>query len=464
MSITIYNSLSRRPELLSPRTNQRINMFVCGPTVYDYIHIGNARVFVFFDVVAKYLAHTGFTVDYVQNITDIDDKIIKRAQEHGVDPFTYAQDYTEKFKADMKALGVTTPRYIPATERIEEVKKQVKTLIAKGHAYLIEGDGWYFDLSTFKAYGKLSGRTAHMADDAISRIDENEKKRNTGDFCVWKVSKDNEPSWPDDQLGSGRPGWHIEDTAITESEFGPHYDIHGGGQDLMFPHHEAEIAQQESATGDGEDFVKYWMHVAFLVNNEAKMSKSAGNFATVHELLKTYPKEVLRFYLLSNHYRTPLQYSEKIIQQAQAGAARLSQFRNMLERVTTRGDAHLDVAPTEHLFFEALNNDFNATEAIGHIFSLIKQSNPLAAGGNLSSQTVETLASLLDTVQAVLGIIPEQYEAPPQEVQDLIDQREQFRQDKNFAESDKLRAQINDLGWDIEDTVYGSVALKRPAR
>src|SRR3989344_3403901 len=278
----IYNTLTKTKEDFTSREDKKVRMFVCGPTVYDHIHIGNARTFVFFDVVAKYLRHAGFEVQYIQNITDIDDKIIARAKEAEEDPLAFAKKYEEIFLADMKAIGVTAVnQFDRATDHIPEVTKQIKTLIEKEHAYLIEGNGWYFDLSTFPEYGKLSGRTAEMANDAVSRIDENDKKRNKGDFCLWKLSKPEEPAW-ESKLGQGRPGWHIEDTAITEKYFGPQYDLHGAAQDLMFPHHEAEIAQQESASGL-KPFVKYWMHSAFLVNKEKKMSKSLGHFITLNE-------------------------------------------------------------------------------------------------------------------------------------------------------------------------------------
>src|SRR3989344_5285411 len=280
----INNTLTKQKEEFVPRENKKVKMFVCGPTVYDYIHIGNARTFVFFDVVAKYLRHSGYQVQYIQNITDIDDKIITRAKEINEDPLVFAKKYEEIFLEDMKALKVTAvtdyDQYARATDHIDEVVGQVKKLIEKGHAYLIEGDGYYFDLSTFPDYGKLSGRTVEMAEDAVSRVDENPDKRNRGDFTLWKFFKEGEPFW-ETKLGKGRPGWHIEDTAITEKYFGPQYDLHGAGQDLIFPHHEAEIAQQESASGI-KPFVKYWMHSAFLVNKEKKMSKSLGNFMSLN--------------------------------------------------------------------------------------------------------------------------------------------------------------------------------------
>ena len=368
----IYNTLTRKKGAFEPRKDlptgqagKKINMFVCGPTVYDYIHIGNARTFVVFDVVAKYLRYRGYDVNYIQNITDIDNKIIERAQKEGVDSLEYAKKYSDIFKEDMQALGVTSPEYKNATDHIPEVIKQVQTLLDKGNAYIIENDGIYFDLSTFPDYGKLSGRTASMADDAVSRIDDSTKKRNRGDFALWKFSQEGDPSWPA-PFGDGRPGWHIEDTAITEKYFGPQYDIHGGGQDLIFPHHEAEIAQQESASGL-KPFVRYWMHAGFLVNKSEKMSKSTGNFQTARELLKKYSKEVLRFYLLSNHYHSPLDYSETTMGQFQAAVQRIIEFMEKLLLISGRWsgveggvDSFLNGPKGQReLFIETMDDDFN---------------------------------------------------------------------------------------------------------
>src|SRR3989338_3818335 len=413
--ITIYNTLTKTKEKLIPRHpstgsgQAKIQMFVCGPTVYNYIHIGNARTFVFFDVVAKYLRSQGNEVDYIQNITDIDDKIIKKAQETGRDPLDWAKEYSQKFKEDMKALGVDSPRYIPATEHIEQVVKQVKILTDKGNAYLIDGDGWYFDLSTFKDYGKLSGRTTQMADDGVSRMEENDKKRNKGDFCLWKLLRidkeleignwparpgkleiaNGEPAWGS-PLGWGRPGWHIEDTAITDYYFGPQYDIHGGGEDLKFPHHEAEITLQESASGK-KPFVKYWMHVAFLTNKESKMSKSTGNFVIAHELLQKYPKEVLRFYLLSGHYRSPLDFSDRILQQSEAGIRRIYEFSQKLNLANGKGKENIEkqIVKTGQKFLESMDNDFNTPRAFATIFDLIRDLNPALSQNSLDKVGVE---------------------------------------------------------------------------
>ena len=463
----ILNTMSGQKEEFIPREEDKINMFVCGPTVYDYIHIGNARTFVFFDVVAKYLRHKGYEVNYIQNITDIDNKIIERAQKEGANPLEYAKKYTEIFKQDMQALGVTSPEYKNATDHIPEVTKQVQTLLDKGNAYVIENDGIYFDLSTFPDYGKLSGRTAGMADDAVSRIDDSDKKRNRGDFALWKFSQEDDPSWPA-PFGDGRPGWHIEDTAITEKYFGPQYDIHGGGQDLIFPHHEAEIAQQESASGK-KPFVKYWMHVAFVINKKQKMSKSLDNFETAHELLKKYPKEVLRFYLLSGRYRTPLDFNEKILIQSAAAVQRISEFKRALEVTDQKGQSNIfkhndkvvNPIGSEKMFFKSLDNDFNTQEAFGHLFGLIRALNLPLRMEAISKEYARPVLEFLDKVNEILGIVPTNHIEILKEVIKLITKREGLREQKNWQKADKLRAQIINLGYTIEDTVYGPLVVKK---
>lgn len=469
--IIIYNTLTKTKEKLIPREDKKVNMFVCGPTVYDYIHIGNARTFVFFDVVAKYLRFRGYGVNYIQNITDIDDKIIQRAQENKRNPLDWAKEYENKFKEDMVSLKVDSPRYENATEHISEVVSQVKTLIKKNHAYFIENDGWYFDLSTFPEYGKLSGRKAEMADDAVSRIDESDKKRNRGDFCLWKISKEGEPAWDFEtgqaipaafaKVSAGRPGWHIEDTAITEKHLGQQYDLHGGGQDLIFPHHEAEITQQESASGK-KPFVKYWIHVAPLVNKEQKMSKSLGNFKTVRELLKKYPKETLRFYLLSGYYRSPLEFSDKVLRQSEAGVRRMYEFVQRLKLANGKDAIDFEkiiLKNTEQRFLEAMDNDFHTPEAFSNIFEMIKDISPFLVINRVSKESAVKILKLLEKADSILGIIPTEQKEIPAEVQTLVEKREKLRQEKNYSKADKIRAQIFDLGWKIEDTAYGPLTI-----
>ncbi|KKR85140.1 MAG: Cysteinyl-tRNA ligase [Candidatus Curtissbacteria bacterium GW2011_GWA1_41_11] len=456
----VYNTLTRKKEPLEPLEGKKLNMFVCGPTVYDYVHIGNARTFVFFDVVAKYLKHKygDENVRYIQNITDIDNKIIERAEKEGVDPLEYAKKYTDIFKEDMKALSVTSPEYKNATDHIPEVIKQVQTLLDKGKAYVIENDGIYFDLSTFPDYGKLSGRTALMADDAVSRIDDSDKKHNRGDFAVWKFSQKGDPSWPA-PFGDGRPGWHIEDTAITEKYFGPQYDIHGGGQDLIFPHHEAEIAQQESASGL-KPFVKYWIHVGFLVNKEEKMSKSKGNFETVRELLKKYPKEVLRFYLLSAHYGSPLEFGEDVLEASKQGIEKIRTWLGYMDLIINFGQTIADGARYDLESFEtnlekAMSDNFNTPSAMGRFFTIINSSNVDIQNKKLDANEAKKLKTWLITKSDIFGIIPKIVSILPLEIQNLSDQRQKLKEKNNYEEADKIRIQIEEMGYRVEDTIYG---------
>ena len=445
MAIRLYNSLTRTTEELIPRTPGAVNMFVCGPTVYDRIHIGNARTFTVFDVVAKWLRHRGLDVNFIQNITDIDDRIIARAAEKHENPLEYARGFDDLFRHDMQALGNdAVSQYARATDHIAQVISQVKTLREKGFVYLIDGDGWYYDLTKFPDYGKLSGRTGLQANDAISRIDDSEKKRNTGDFCVWKLSKPGEPVWENAELGAGRPGWHIEDTAITEHYFGPQYDLHGGGMDLKFPHHEAEIAQQEAASGK-EPFVKYWMHVGFLENKSAKMSKSLGNFLTLHEALEKYDPAVLRFYFLSNHYRAPLDFSDSVLDAAQAAINRITE----LER--KHSDIVIDEAPAVHAIGEAMDDDFNTPKAFAAVFDLVREAN---AKGAVPPKSFFTFLS------ETFGIIPDASTAVPEDIQRLVDERQLAREQKDWATSDALRDRLSELGYTVDDTPYGPLIKK----
>lgn len=446
MTIRLYNSLTRTTEEFVPRTAGHVEMFVCGPTVYDRVHIGNARTFTVFDVVAKWLRYRSLEVNYIQNITDIDDRIIARAAERNEHPLTYAKGFDDAFRGDMKALGNdAVSHYARATDYIPQVISQVKALHQKGFAYLIDGDGWYYDLSKFPDYGKLSGRTGLQADDAVSRIDDNEKKRNTGDFCVWKLSKPGEPVWEDAQLGAGRPGWHIEDTSITEHYFGPQYDLHGGGVDLKFPHHEAEIAQQEAASGK-VPFVKYWMHVGFLENSRQKMSKSTGNFLMLHEALTRYTPAVLRFYFLSNHYRAPLDFTDTALDSAQAAVNRISELMQKHSAVS------IDSGPAVEGISRAMDEDFNTPKAFASLFEHIKEAN---SKGAVPSQPFFTFIS------DVFGIIPTEPVEVPQEIGDLVERRRLAREKKDFAAADSVRDQLAGLGYSVDDTPYGPLVKKK---
>lgn len=459
--LKIYNSLSRKKEDFLP-TGSRMNMFVCGPTVYDYIHIGNARTAVFFDVVAKWLRYRDYDVKYLQNITDIDDKIIARSQETNESWNSIAKEYETIFREDMNKLGITSVDDYPrATDHIEEIKKQVQTLLDKDNAYILENDGIYFNLTTFPDYGKLSGRTTQMAEDGVSRIDDSDKKRNKGDFALWKFSKEDEPSW-DAQFGKGRPGWHIEDTAITEKYFGPQYDLHGAGTDLMFPHHEAEIAQMESISGK-KPFVKYWMHVGYLTMRDAKMSKSKGNFLTANEALKKYSPEALRFFFLSAHYRSPLEYSEQSIRAAEAATQRLAELMTRLENLIEHGSSDTESVTLENVrssINNSMDDDFNVSKAFSHIFEFLKETNTSIDSKKLSKTAGKEIKELLESINSVLGIIPKQTIPIPDRVQKLVTEREQARKNKDYALADKLRDQITEERYTIDDTVYGSLVKK----
>src|SRR3989344_4861436 len=316
MGLEVYNTLTRKKEEFVPIKGKKVNLFVCGPTSYDYSHIGHAKTYTQFDFIVKYLRYKKFKIFYLQNITDIDDKIISWKE--------LSTKFEKTFYEDMKNLHINSVnKYARATDYIKEIISQAKRLVKKGYAYKLE-DGYYFNLSKFKEYGKLSGRNYEEAEDATTRIDENINKKNKGDFCLWKFSKENEPSWKS-SLGNGRPGWHIEDTAITEKFFGSNYDVHGGARDLIFPHHEAEIAQMESISGK-KPLVKYWLHTGFLNVKGQKMSKSLGNFFTIRDILKKYSANTLRFLFIQTHYRSAIDFSENSLESAKNSLERLNDF------------------------------------------------------------------------------------------------------------------------------------------
>ena len=450
--IQIYNSLSRKKERI-PRI-KKLRLFVCGPTVYDDAHIGHARTYIFFDFFAKYLRSLGHDVKYVQNITDIDDKIIRRASEEKKDPLKLADYFTKRYFADMKALGVNSVNvYAPATKFIPQIVKQVQNLIKNGYAYEIPGDGWYYDISRFRNYGKLSGRTVEGAEDAISRIDESVRKRNKGDFCLWKFSKPGEPSWKSPP-GDGRPGWHIEDTAISEHYFGPQYEIHGGGLDLKFPHHEAEIAQQEAASGKNP-FVKMWMHTGMVTVGGQKMSKSLGNFIAISDYLKNHSPEALRLAFFGCHYRSPADYNDKLIENAERALSGLKEFSaklDFIQKSKVGSEQIADISIYEKHFTNALQDDINTPEALASVFRLASDLNPKI--WTLSKKSAGAAQKHLKTALGALGIglrLPK----TPKKISDLARTREKLRSNKQFIQSDALRKKIDGLGYLIEDTPIG---------
>lgn len=457
--IKVYNTLTRKKELFKPRQGNRVKLFVCGPTVYDNSHIGHARTYISFDVIARYLKYKGYSVFYLQNITDVDDKIIKRASETGKDPLELAREFEAKYIEDMETLGVENVNlYARATEHIPEIIAQIETLIDKGFAYETES-GVYFDESKFPDFGKLSNR--NLEDLNVHRINPDTSKRNPGDFALWK-KKDDEPNW-DSPWGPGRPGWHIEDTAITEEYFGPQYDIHGGGLDLIFPHHEAEIAQMESASGK-KPMVRYWMHTGFLNVKGEKMSKSLGNFITIKDLLEEYPPEVFRFFVLSTHYRSPIDFSQEILEQSQSGLKRIYKLtetiEDLLESDIPENNSH-DlkhqelIQETRKNFFEAMDNDFNTPFALSSIFDFIREINRDINESNISKSILTDVREFINEIGNILGfdfvLNKSQADVSDDLVHILTDVREKLREKKEYELSDEIRSRLKDLDIVIED-------------
>lgn len=451
----LYNTLSqKKEELPKPEEQSKLRLFVCGPTVYDYAHIGHARTYLFFDFFAKYLRSKGYEVNYLQNITDIDDKIIARATERNITPNELAKQFAESYFEDMQVIGVdAVTTYAPATDFISQIVAQVERLIDKGFAYKIENDGWYFDISKDEDYGKLSGRTAEQAEDSVSRIDNSDAKRNKGDFCLWKFSKPNEPKW-NTQIGTGRPGWHIEDTAISEYYFGPQYDIHGGADDLKFPHHEAEIAQQESASGL-KPFVRFWVHTGFLLVDGKKMSKSLGNFITIRDFLKKYPPDVLRWITLAHHYHSPVDFSDQLAEQAKAALENLYNHYLALrgeDRKEEKRKDHGTLTAWQEKFNAALSDDLNTPQAIAVMFDVIKD-------GDLSAKEKRVL---LDIFTETLGLnIVRKTEAIPPKLLEKLKKYQEYRTNKQFMQSDALRKELEALGYEVRDTESGSELMKK---
>jgi len=450
----LYNSLTRSKSELGPEIKE-LNLFVCGPTVYDNPHIGNARTYLVFDAFVRYLRHKNKKVFYLQNITDIDDKIITRANKEARSWRDIARKYEEIYHSNEKTLGITSvTRYARATDYINDITDQVQRLIKKGCAYKIEGDGYYFDISTFPSYGKLSGRTAQQAEDATSRIDDSVHKKNKGDFALWKFSKKGEPSW-ESPLGEGRPGWHIEDTAITEHFFGPQYDIHGGASDLKFPHHEAEIAQQESVSGKSP-LARIWMHTGFLTMEGKKMSKSEGNFVTISDFLSSHDPRVLRYIALSHHYRSPVDFTHELVSATAHTLSSLQALLWKLSRAKGRGANISLPAPKEAQtrFFQALDDDFNTPQAFASVFEYIAQIEPIVweLARAQAIQAQHTIQELFSVVGIHLSLTPR----VPFWVRILAWRRSRARKNQQFIQSDTLRDKISALGYTIEDTPQGA--------
>jgi cysteinyl-tRNA synthetase len=456
----IYDSLSETKKELA-KTKDELRLFVCGITPYDHPHIGHARTYISFDVITKYLRSSLWNVFYLQNVTDIDDKIIDRSKKEGVGWKSLGKKYESAYHKIEKALGINSVnKYARATDHIPEIIKQVQTLLDKNYAYKIDGDGYYFDVSKFKDYGKLAKRTLEQAQDGVSRIDESVDKKNKADFCLWKFSKADEPSW-DSPLGKGRPGWHIEDTAITEKYFGPQYDIHGGAVDLKFPHHEAEIAQQEAASGK-KPMVNIWMHAGFLLVGGQKMSKSLNNFITVSDFLKEYSPKTLRYTILSHHYRSPIDYSKDLADQSKTALLAIQNFVFKLSLIKKPGQISKEISnaleAAQKTFSDSMNDDFNTPKALASIFGLM---NSLANNvWNLNKSETAALQSFVVKTLGILGIDMEKSPKVPLKIKWLVGKRERARSNKQFIQSDTLRNRIIELGYSIEDTPLGPLVYK----
>ena len=427
----IYNTLTRQKEEFVPVHPGKVGMYVCGPTVYNYIHIGNARPMIIFDTVRRYFEYKGYEVNYVSNFTDVDDKIIKKANEEGVTATEIAERYIKECKQDMEALNIKPATHQPrATEEIGGMIKMIQTLIKKGHAYEVDGTV-YFKTRSFKDYGKLSKKNIDdlEAGHREIKVTGEEGKEDPLDFVLWKPKKEGEIAW-DSPWGEGRPGWHIECSEMSKKYIGDTIDIHAGGEDLIFPHHENEIAQSEAC--NDEKFANYWMHNGFLNINNKKMSKSAGNFFTVREIGEKYPLQVIRFFMLSAHYRTPLNFSDTLVE--------------------TEHFANIEVLVKK--FEDAMEDDFNTADAVSAIFEIVRESNSTVK--DFSADYAKKVLKVLEDLCGVLGIeTTKEEEILDEEIEKLIEERQAARKNKDFARADEIRDQLLEQGIVLKDTREG---------
>lgn len=460
----IYNTMTRKKEEFVPIREGKVGIYVCGPTVYDYIHIGNARPMIVFDTLRRYLTYKGYEVNYVSNFTDVDDKIIKRANEEGVDASVISERYIAEAKKDMAALNVQEATTHPqATQEIPDMIALVETLIEKGYAYEVNGTV-YFRTRQFKEYGKLSHKNL---DDLRSgnrelKVSGDSEKEDSLDFVLWKPKKEGEPAW-ESPWGEGRPGWHLECSCMSKKYIGDIIDIHAGGEDLIFPHHENEIAQSEAA--NGTEFARYWMHNAFLKINNEKMSKSLGNFFTVREIGEKYPLQVIRFFMLSAHYRSPLNFSDELIEAAKNGLERIltayDKIKTVAEHTETESLTEQEQALCEQInafvkkYEAAMDDDLNTADAIAVIFELVKLTNTTVQTGS-SKEYCEKAMTTIKQLCDVLGIeVEREQELLDTDIEQLIEERQQARKDKNFTRADEIRNLLQEQGIALEDTREG---------
>ena len=458
----IYNTLTKKKEDFIPIEEGKVRMYVCGPTVYDYIHIGNARPAIIFDAVRRYFEYKGYEVNYVSNFTDVDDKIIKRANQEGVSAAEISERYIKEFIKDRDALNIREATYHPkATEEIDGMIEMIETLIKKGHAYEKNGTV-FFRTRSFSDYGKLSKKNIDDLE-AGARIAVDEEKEDPMDFVLWKPKKEGEPAWPS-PWGEGRPGWHIECSVMSRKYLGEQIDIHAGGEDLIFPHHENEIAQSEAA--NGKEFTRYWMHNAFLNIDNKKMSKSEGNFFTVREICQQYDPQVLRFFMLNSHYRSPLNFSRDLMEAAKNSLERIVTAVDQLEyykeiinkdKVLSEEEGKV-IKEAEQLvekFMDAMDDDFNTADAIAAIFELVKLAN-ISCSADSSLELVDTISDKICSLCDILGIIvKKEKELLDEEIESLIQERQEARKSKNFARADEIRELLRQKGIVLEDTREG---------
>jgi cysteinyl-tRNA synthetase len=474
MSIRVFNTLNRKKEVFEPLDPGNVRMYVCGPTVYDSCHIGHARSVVVFDVIARYLKSTGYKVTYVRNFTDVDDKIIDKANQLGIDSTAVAERFIKEFYEDMDALNVERATIEPkATDHITQIIHFIERLIDGGYAYRVEGD-LYFSVEKFKEYGKLSGRKLDEME-AGARVDINEKKNSPFDFVLWKSAKPDEPQW-ESPWGMGRPGWHIECSVMSSEYLGTTFDIHGGGKDLCFPHHENEIAQSESVSG--KPFVKYWIHNGFVNINQEKMSKSLGNFLMIKDVLKTYHPEVVRLFLLSNHYRSPIDFTEKAMDEARKGLDKMYALLLRVEKIMGL-DLDQDIEPGDcwQQFCEAMDDDFNSARGIGIIFDAVRMINRLLdqyenSGSYQIKRTIQCGVADIRKSADILGILLEkpsdyfdkkqtqvfeQKSVDPAVISKMVEERDAARKARNWKKADEIRNQLSDMDVILEDRPEGTV-------
>lgn len=462
----IYNTMTKSKEEFVPIEGKKVNIYACGPTVYNLIHIGNARPICAFDVLRRYLQYSGYDVNYIQNFTDVDDKIINKANEEGVSSTEISEKYISEYMKDASELNVIEADVHPkVTDSMDSIIDIIKVLVDNGYAYEKNGDV-YFRAMKFEGYGKLSKMPIEDLQTG-ARIDVNNQKEDALDFAIWKSAKPDEPYW-ESPWGKGRPGWHIECSAMSRHHVGRTLDIHCGGQDLIFPHHENEIAQSEAATG--VPLAKYWMHNGYINVDNKKMSKSLGNFFTAREVAKKYGYEVVRYMMVQAHYRSPINYSIELLDACKASLERLYNCRESLDRaieVAKSGDitdeAKQIFIQRKEQFISAMDDDLNTADGITAVFELVRDLNTMSADSNTSKEQLTAGAKTFDELTDVLGLMynRDKKSEVPQEVLDLVQQRVQARKDKNFALADEIRDKISSLGYVVEETRQGTNIMKK---